>query len=115
MAMRTGGVVDINHPVFAPRPEKREDEEWWQYKWRIDAWARKKRKRKPMSDSTRQKVFERDGRVCLNCGSTDRLTVDHIHPWSKGGADVMDNYQTLCASCNYSKGNSIAGGEVESG
>lgn len=106
--MRTDGVVDINHPVFAPRPVKREDEEWWEHKDRLRAWDRKKRKRKPMSDSTRQKVFERDGRVCLNCGSTDRLTVDHIHPWSKGGADVMDNYQTLCASCNYGKGNSTA-------
>ena len=115
MAMRHDGVIDMNHPVFLPRPERREDEEWWQHKERIMAWNRKRKKRKPMSDSTRRKVFERDGNQCVNCGSNDRLAVDHIHPWSKGGADVMENYQTLCVACNTRKGDSISAREVGRG
>lgn len=113
--MKREGVVDLNHPVFMPRPVRREDEEWWEHKERISAWDRKRRKRRPMSRSTRKKVFDRDGNKCVNCGCAERLAVDHIHPWSKGGADIMENYQTLCVACNARKSDSIAGGEVESG
>lgn len=31
------------------------------------------------------------------------MTVDHIHPKSKGGKDTMENYQPLCTVCNYLK------------
>lgn len=113
--MKRDGVVDLNHPVFTPRPVRREDEEGWEYKWRVDAWARARKKRRPMSRAVRKAVFDRDGNKCVNCGSNERLAVDHIHPWSKGGADVMDNYQTLCVACNARKGDSVVGGDVESG
>ena len=33
------------------------------------------------------------------------LTKDHIYPRSMGGLDIMENYQTLCASCNCNKNN----------
>ena len=33
------------------------------------------------------------------------LTIDHIVPWSKGGEDKVWNYQTMCETCNQSKGN----------
>lgn len=33
------------------------------------------------------------------------LTKDHIYPRSMGGLDIMENYQTLCASCNVNKNN----------
>lgn len=33
------------------------------------------------------------------------FTKDHILPASKGGANELDNYQTMCAPCNWAKGN----------
>jgi hypothetical protein len=35
----------------------------------------------------RYKIFQRDGEFCRQCDSTDDLTLDHIRPVSKGGAD----------------------------
>ena len=32
------------------------------------------------------------------------ITIDHIHPCSKGGTDDQDNLQLLCAACNSTKG-----------
>jgi len=49
-------------------------------------------------------VFERDNFTCKHCGSRRFLTVDHIHPESKGGELTMENAQTLCNSCNSRKG-----------
>lgn len=47
---------------------------------------------------------DRDGWVCLHCGSPDDLTLDHVIPWSVGGSDETNNLQTLCRSCNARKG-----------
>ncbi len=52
-------------------------------------------------------VFERDGHLCQHCGTTERLSLDHIYPKSLGGSDEIDNLQTLCVSCNSRKGTSI--------
>ena len=52
----------------------------------------------------RQAVYTRDGFACVECSSTDDLTLDHIHPWSRGGEDTYDNLRTLCRSCNARKG-----------
>lgn len=41
---------------------------------------------------------------CLCCGKRRPLTVDHIVPLSKGGANTIDNLQPLCLYCNDSKG-----------
>ena len=49
-------------------------------------------------------VWERDGRECAYCGSTENLTLDHIVPLAKGGAHSPDNLCVLCKSCNSSKG-----------
>lgn len=40
---------------------------------------------------------------CLCCGVDGRLTVDHVVPLSKGGANSIDNIQPLCGSCNKRK------------
>lgn len=36
-----------------------------------------------------------------------RPTVDHIIPLSKGGSDTPDNWQLMCESCNFDKGNKL--------
>ena len=57
-----------------------------------------------ISHELQKLVFERDEYRCKHCGTHLKLTVDHIHPESKGGALDMENLQTLCASCNSKKG-----------
>lgn len=49
-------------------------------------------------------VWDRDGWECVSCGSHRNLTVDHIVPVARGGSDDLTNLQTLCGSCNSSKG-----------
>lgn len=42
---------------------------------------------------------------CLRCGSTKRITKDHVQPISKGGTHNIDNIQPLCIRCNSWKHN----------
>lgn len=60
--------------------------------------------RQPISMSLRERIYNRDGRQCLECGSTANLSLDHIFPWILGGQDTEDNLRTLCRPCNSSKG-----------
>ncbi|MBF0475064.1 MAG: HNH endonuclease [Deltaproteobacteria bacterium] len=59
-------------------------------------------------------VLKRDSFRCVVCGTSPAITrgvvlhVDHIHPWSKGGATVADNLRTTCEACNLGKGTSPA-------
>lgn len=52
-------------------------------------------------------VWERDDFTCKHCGSRKNLSIDHIHPESKGGATELDNLQTLCKPCNSRKGDRL--------
>jgi 5-methylcytosine-specific restriction endonuclease McrA len=52
---------------------------------------------------TRQNVFRRDGHKCGYCESTKDLTLDHIHPKSKGGSNSWKNLVTCCKKCNNRK------------
>lgn len=65
--------------------------------------------RAKVSEELRQEKFERDGYTCVNCGSTEKesLEIDHIMPISKGGKTEPSNLQTLCRNCNIRKGNDI--------
>lgn len=60
--------------------------------------------RKKIRAGVRRRVYDRDGHRCVVCGSEDNLTLDHIVPWSLGGADSVANLQTMCRSCNSRKG-----------
>jgi 5-methylcytosine-specific restriction endonuclease McrA len=43
----------------------------------------------------------RDGHRCVNCGTTDSLSVHHERPVRQGGNPFdMDNLVTLCAHCH---------------
>lgn len=60
--------------------------------------------RKRITEDIRAEVFSKDGGVCICCGLNENLQVDHIIPFSKGGKTTLDNFQTLCKSCNAKKG-----------
>lgn len=52
----------------------------------------------------RDTVLALRGERCLHCGTAEGITMDHIHPFSKGGLTVVENLQPLCQSCNSRKG-----------
>lgn len=54
---------------------------------------------------SRKNVFRRDGHRCQYCRSTDRLTIDHVLPKSRGGKDTWENLVAACVPCNNRKGN----------
>ena len=44
---------------------------------------------------------------CVYCGKTyelHELTLDHVHPRSKGGEDISSNVVPCCRDCNQDKG-----------
>jgi 5-methylcytosine-specific restriction endonuclease McrA len=65
-------------------------------------WINKKKKHNLFS-----RIIDRDGAYCVNCRSTNDLTIDHIHPRSKGGSNDIENLRILCRKCNSSKGDRI--------
>lgn len=81
-----------------------------------------RKKRKYLSGKTRRKIWEKFGRKCQICNCATRLfgntvspfdkeapcAIDHIVPFSKGGACSEDNFQLLCITCNSQKGNKYA-------
>ena len=40
---------------------------------------------------------------CIACGTTERVTIDHIIPIARGGRHSIGNLQPLCLTCNSSK------------
>lgn len=66
--------------------------------------ARVPPRRRPLPQSTRTRIMERDAYRCRQCGSHYRLHVDHIVAVANGGADDDENLQTLCEPCNLTKG-----------
>lgn len=52
-------------------------------------------------------VWVRDGGACRQCGAKKELHFDHIIPYSKGGADSIENLQILCGPCNRSKSDRV--------
>lgn len=56
----------------------------------------------------RRNLWRRDKRRCQFCGKEpcgDDITMDHIHPKSKGGESIFENCVLCCTECNLKKGN----------
>ena len=54
----------------------------------------------------RAATFERDGFVCIYCGSDGEgksLHADHVTPRSRGGVSSLENLAAACWRCNLSK------------
>ena len=72
-------------------------------------------RRTTFTPGTKQALIARDGAMCLYCGSTKNLTIDHLIPWEqiKQGAPTRAeeirrfrdflNLALACRSCNSSK------------
>lgn len=86
------------------------------------AWAPERAgvTRTPLSLLIRHGVLLRDGRTCQLCKSDTRRPdrtpeVDHIVPWSAGGADHPVNLRCLCLPCNQARSNRVTGLERRAG
>jgi tellurite resistance protein len=55
----------------------------------------------------RQRVWQRYGGRCADCGDTQYLEFDHIVPVNKGGSNGEANVQLLCRRCNLKKSDHI--------
>ena len=52
----------------------------------------------------RRKIKEEWEYECAYCGDDNDLTIDHVVPRSKGGADFTRNVVCCCKACNQDKG-----------
>ncbi len=57
---------------------------------------------RPLYDDEKTKIAY--ATTCCYCGRKAKLTLDHLIPRLKGGADAADNITYACKSCNSSKG-----------
>ena len=64
--------------------------------------------RKQFSYEKRKEIFEKGNCKCYLCGKDldfARFTVDHVHPFVKGGSNDISNLLPCCESCNLLKSN----------
>jgi len=50
-----------------------------------------------------RRLFARCDNQCVECGSQERLGVDHLIPVARGGRHSIGNLTVLCRACNSSK------------
>jgi len=59
---------------------------------------------------SRKNIYIRDQFTCQYCNKQfaySALTLDHVHPQSKGGKNTWENLATSCQSCNRKKGDRL--------
>lgn len=57
---------------------------------------------------SKELLFRRDLHICAYCGGEfgdKNLSIDHVHPQSRGGADTWMNLVSACLPCNQRKAN----------
>lgn len=68
--------------------------------------------RPPPKSEQRPRIIARDGHWCRYCGNpvqtaapkpSQRLTIDHVTPKSRGGSNWSDNRVVACGRCNLNK------------
>ena len=64
-------------------------------------------KSRHIPDDVKRAVWDRDGGRCVRCKATDYLEYDHIIPYTKGGANTVNNIQILCRKCNALKSDRV--------
>jgi len=57
----------------------------------------------PLTRQQLQQRFSLFGNRCAYCGNSDRVSIDHVMPLSKGGLDEHSNIVPACKTCNSSK------------
>ena len=61
----------------------------------------KNQQRRNSNKSTRDRIFERDGRRCAICGCTNGpFRIHHVRYKSKGGSNIDDNLIVVCDNCH---------------
>lgn len=74
---------------------------------RLKSYIRIPRCKVSREKPTKAGIYNRDGQKCQYCGSTKSLTIDHVHPKSRGGEDSWENMVVCCSSCNVRKGSRL--------
>lgn len=59
------------------------------------------RRRAGLTESVRRSIL--DGASCYYCGTSEPSQVDHVVPFSRGGADTPANFVAACSRCNLDK------------
>jgi hypothetical protein len=69
--------------------------------------VRQERSTRHIHRDVRQRVWQRYGGRCAECGAAEYLEFDHIIPVAKGGGNADNNVQLLCRGCNGRKSDHI--------
>ena len=68
-------------------------------------------------EAVKKEVWERDEGRCQWCGTEHTLEnpieYDHIHPWSLGGENTVENLELLCRKHNLEKGDRVYAPSLE--
>lgn len=85
----------------------------WSRKYRaanpakIAEYRHARRSKTPYSPELEALMAELRKRPCTYCGSTDKITIDHVVPLARGGKHEVDNLAPACGSCNSSKNDKL--------
>lgn len=99
---------DKDHPKEALDRHRRYYEKYpelprlWAHKY---ATRRSNAPGRGVSSEDWKRILEFYGNKCLKCGSTEKITLDHVIPLTLGGWHDPSNIQPLCLSCNSGKQN----------